>query len=104
VMVRDGMVIACCALLPFPEADAGELACVSVHPDYQREGRAAALLKRVEAQARRRGLKRLFSLTTRTPHWFIEHGFTPAGFDDLPVRRQSLYNFQRNSLVLVKGL
>jgi amino-acid N-acetyltransferase len=104
VMVRDGTVIACCALLPFPEAEAGELACVAVHPDYRRAGRAAALLKRVEAQARKQGLRRLFSLTTHTPHWFIEHGFTVAGFDDLPMRRQSLYNFQRNSLVLVKAI
>jgi amino-acid N-acetyltransferase len=104
VMVRDGMVIACSALLPFPESEAGELACVAVHPDYRQEGRAGALLKRVEAQARKRGLKRLFALTTHTPHWFIEHGFVAAKLEDLPMRRQSLYNFQRNSLVLVKDL
>lgn len=104
VMIRDGMVIACCALLPFPESEAGELACVAVHPDYQRAGRAGTLLKRVETQARKRGLKRLFALTTHTPHWFVEHGFSAAAIEDLPMRRQSLYNLQRNSLVLVKNL
>jgi amino-acid N-acetyltransferase len=104
VMVRDGLVIACCALLPFPEAEAAELACVAVHPDYRRAGRAATLLQRVEGLARKRGLKRLFTLTTHTPHWFVEHGFSPAKLEDLPVRRQSLYNLQRNSLVLVKQL
>jgi amino-acid N-acetyltransferase len=104
VIVRDGMAIACCALFPFAEQQMGELACVAVHPDYRRAGRAAALLKRVESEARALGLKKLFSLTTHTPHWFVEHGFRNAGIDELPVERQQLYNYQRNSLVLVKDL
>lgn len=104
VIVRDGLVIACCALIPFAEDGAGELACVAVHADYRRAGRAAALLKRVESEARALGLKRLFSLTTHTPHWFIEHGFHQASPDQLPQQRQRLYNYQRNSLVLIKDL
>ncbi len=104
VMVRDGTVIACCALLEFPEDGAAEFACVAVHPDYRRESRAALLLQRAEAIARKRGIKRLFALTTHTPHWFVEHGFVPGTLDDLPARRQALYNLQRNSLVLVKVL
>jgi amino-acid N-acetyltransferase len=104
VIVRDGLVIACCALFPFPQSEMGELACVAVHPDYRRAGRAAALLKRVENEARALGLKRLFSLTTHTPHWFIEHGFRKAGPEDLPAQKQRIYNHQRNSLVLIKDL
>ncbi|MFA5938601.1 MAG: amino-acid N-acetyltransferase [Sinimarinibacterium sp.] len=104
VIVRDGLVIACAALFPFPQNQMGELACVAVHPDYQRAGRAGVLLKRVETEARHLGLKKLFSLTTHTPHWFIEHGFRKAGIDELPVQKQRLYNYQRNSLVLIKDL
>ncbi|HVT35752.1 MAG TPA: amino-acid N-acetyltransferase [Nevskiaceae bacterium] len=104
VIVRDGLVIACCALFPFPQNGMGELACVAVHPDYQRAGRANALLKRVEAEARKLGLKKIFSLTTHSPHWFIEHGFTQAAISDLPVQKQRIYNYQRNSIVLVKDL
>lgn len=104
VIVRDGLAIACCALFPFPHNAMGELACVAVHPDYQRAGRAAALLKRVETEARQLGLKKIFSLTTHSPHWFIEHGFTQAKIEDLPVEKQRLYNYQRNSIVLVKSL
>lgn len=104
VIVRDGLVIACCALFPFPDSGYGEFACVAVHPDYRRSGRASALLKRVEVEARRLGLKHLFSLTTHSPHWFIEHGFVSAKVEDLPMARQQLYNYQRNSLVLVKAL
>jgi len=104
VIVRDGLVIACAALIPFTEAGIGEFACVAVHPDYQRGGRAAVLLERIEAQARRAGLARLFSLTTHTPHWFVEHGFERAGVDTLPQGRQQMYNWTRQSLVLVKAL
>ncbi|HEY1076200.1 MAG TPA: amino-acid N-acetyltransferase [Fontimonas sp.] len=104
VIVRDGLVIACAALFPFPQNQMGELACVAVHRDYQRAGRAGVLLKRVEAEARQLGLKRLFSLTTHTPHWFIEHGFRKATPEELPMQKQRLYNYQRNSLVLIKDL
>ena len=104
VMVRDGMVIACAALFPIAESKAGELACVAVHPEYRGHGRAATLLKRIEADARQQGLKKLFSLTTHTPHWFVERGFAQGKIEDLPVQKQRFYNFQRNSLVLVKAL
>ncbi|MBI3171384.1 MAG: amino-acid N-acetyltransferase [Hydrocarboniphaga effusa] len=104
VMVRDGLVIACAALFPFTESQAGELACVAVHPEYRGHGRAAALFKRIELQSKKLGLKRMFSLTTHTPHWFIERGFAQGKIEDLPVQKQRFYNYQRNSLVLVKNL
>ena len=104
VMVRDGLVIACAALFAFTEAKMGELACVATHPAYRGGGRAATLLTRIEQNARRSGLTRLFSLTTHTPHWFIERGFARTTIEELPVRRQQIYNYQRNSLVLVKAL
>ena len=47
---------------------------------------------------------RLFVLTTRATHWFIEHGFTDAAVDDLPAQKQALYNYQRRSKVLVKHI
>lgn len=104
VMVRDNLITACCALFAYTEEAIGEVACVAVHPDYRQQGRAERLLAEVEASARRQGLQRVFVLTTRTPHWFIEHGFARASCDDLPVAKQQLYNYQRNSAVLIKTL
>ncbi|WP_293375029.1 amino-acid N-acetyltransferase [Nevskia sp.] len=104
VMVRDGTVIACAALIPFPEDAVGEFSCVAVHPDYRREGRAEALLKRAEESAASLGITRLFALTTHTPHWFIEHGFVAGTPNDLPAAKARLYNWQRKSMVLVKTL
>jgi amino-acid N-acetyltransferase len=104
VMDRDGTVIACAALHPFPEAQVAELACLAVHPDYAKHGRGDSLLSQVERQAAQQGVRRLFVLTTQTAHWFQERGFVPAQTSDLPVRRQVLVNYQRGAKVYIKDL
>jgi len=104
VMERDGATIACAALYPYPADAMGELACVAVHPDYRREQRGDKLLRHVETAARAGGIRRLFVLTTQTAHWFRERGFEPATLADLPMAKQALYNYRRNSQVYVKLL
>jgi amino-acid N-acetyltransferase len=104
VIERDGMVIACAAMYPFPTEGCGEIACLAVHPDYRSHGRGEALLQSLEDQARHAGIKTLFVLTTRTAHWFRERGFQPAQLSELPVKRRQLYNYQRNSKIFSKGL
>jgi len=103
VIERDGMVIGCAALYPLA-GQAGELACVAVHEDYRNSGRATMLLDEIEKRAQAQGMRRLFTLTTQTAHWFQERGFVAAKPDTLPEPRKSLYNWQRNSKVFVKNL
>jgi amino-acid N-acetyltransferase len=102
VMEKDGMIIACAALYNY--GDMAELSCVATHPDYRNGGRAAALLEQMEGQARKRNIKQLFLLTTQTAHWFIEQGFVQGKLEDLPIAKQELYNYQRNSKIFVKVL
>ena len=102
VVERDGTIIACAALYPFPEKKAAEIACFAVHSDYQGAGYGSALLEHMETEAELLGVARLFVLTTRTSHWFRERGFTPGNVHDLPVARRRLYNYQRNSKVYIK--
>jgi amino-acid N-acetyltransferase len=104
VLDHDGIVIACAALYPFPDERAAELACLAVHPDFRNQGAGERLLKEIEARARRIKLKRLFVLTTRAEHWFVERGFTETGLDVLPGQKRALYNYQRRSVVLTKRL
>ena len=104
LLERDGTIIGCAALYPFPEERLGELACVAVHPNYRSQGRADSLLNFIERQARAQGLQRLFVLTTRTAHWFRERGFAAAAVADLPMGKQTLYNWQRRSQVFIKAL
>ncbi len=104
VVERDGAIIACAALHPFAGESIAEVAGLAVHPDYRGEQRGGRLLEFIEQRARQRGIGRLFVLTTHTPHWFLERGYRPAEIGDLPVARQMMYNYQRNSKVFVKPL
>ena len=104
VVERDGMIIACAALHPYLDDKVGELACLVVHPDYWRSGYGESLLKYIENRAREKHIAHLFVLTTRAEHWFRERGFDNATLGQLPVERQTLYNYQRNSKVFLKAL
>jgi amino-acid N-acetyltransferase len=101
---RDGLVIGCAALYPFEEDNAGEFACLVVHPDYRDADRGSLLLKNIINQARNRGYSRLFALTTRSIHWFLEHGFVIEDVEALPQKKKQLYNYQRRSKILALDL
>ncbi len=104
VLERDGRVVACAALYPFPEHASGEIACIATDPAYRGAGRAEKLLKLLCAEARDAGLTQVFVLTTQTTHWFVEQGFSTSDLKALPAARQELYNLQRNSKVLTLAL
>jgi amino-acid N-acetyltransferase len=75
-----------------------------VSSDYQGSRRGEQLLKAIQNQAIRLKLSTLYVLTTQAAHWFLEQGFVAAEISDLPVEKQSLYNYQRNAKVLKKIL
>ncbi|WFE69141.1 amino-acid N-acetyltransferase [Thiomicrospira sp. R3] len=103
VIERDGHIIGCAALYPY-EDQVAELACLAVDRRYQGQSLGEQLLAHLESSAKKQHLNRLFLLTTHTHHWFIEHGFVPSSLEQLPTSRQSLYNYQRQSKVLIKEL
>ncbi len=102
VLEHDRMLIGCAALYPYEEE--GEIACLVVHPEFRNAGVGERLLVRIEERAKNLGLNRVFVLTTRTAHWFIEHGFVEAGIETLPEKKQTLYNYKRRSKVFMKRL
>ncbi|MGM0434029.1 MAG: amino-acid N-acetyltransferase [Pseudomonadota bacterium] len=101
---RDGRVVGCAALYPYPSSAMMELACFAVNPDYQGGGRGDRMLAMVERHARAEGLGELFVLTTQTSHWFAERGFEPVGADALPPEKRRDYDTDRNSRIFVKQL
>ena len=104
VVEHDRMIVGCAALYPFPEDKAGELACLTVHADYRSTGCGDTLLRNIEARARSQGSNRLFVLTTRASHWFVERGFLETDVGELPKAKQGLYNYRRRSKVFVKKI
>jgi len=103
VIERDGMIIACAALYPY-STELAELACVAVSSEYRSGQRGDRLLNAISEHAKAENIDKIFVLTTRTAHWFMERGFSEVDISALPKERQSLYNFQRNSKVFIKEL
>lgn len=104
VVERDGMIIGCAALYMYKNENIAELACLAIDSDYRNEKRGDFLLQGLEANASKQGIKKLFVLTAKTAHWFIERGFAEAKIDDLPLDKQKMYNYQRRSKVFIKQL
>ncbi len=103
VIVRESVVVACGALYPIAD-EMAEIACIAVHRDYRRDGFGNVILGALEKRAKDAGLRRVFVLTTQATHWFQENGYTRVEISDLPNERQTLYNLQRNSIILSKRI
>lgn len=103
VIEHDGFVIACGALHPMKDKHIGEIACLAVHADYQKEGLGNRLLKHLEQKAWTQNLTSVFVLTTKALHWFREHGYRKSSIQELPISKQRTYNYQRNSRVYLKS-
>jgi amino-acid N-acetyltransferase len=103
VLEHDGALLGCAALYPLP-GKSGELACLAVAPEARDAGYGEQLLRACEARARQQKIRRLYALTTRAEHWFLEQGFKPASPAALPEERQALYNWRRGSKVFLKRI
>jgi amino-acid N-acetyltransferase len=104
ILDHDGVIFACAALYPYPEARTGEMAALTVSPESQGQGDGERVLKRIEHRARAMGVESIFVLTTRTMHWFLKRGFVQVDPDWLPEARKRKYNWDRKSMVFVKKL
>jgi len=105
VIERDGMIIACAALVPFEDRPRlAELACLAVHQSYQKSGKGAAILSFIERKAIHQGVQELLILSTQSFQWFLERGFREGRLADLPETKRKCYNYQRMSKIFLKRL
>jgi amino-acid N-acetyltransferase len=102
VVERDGMIVACVAVYPFPTKKTAEIACVAVHPSYRAAGRADALVQYAERRAREQGMESVFVLTTQAEHFFRERGYEPTSEKKLPSGKK--IDPSRKSKIFVKKL
>jgi amino-acid N-acetyltransferase len=104
VLEHDHRIVGCAALYPFPDEAAAELAGLAVEMQSRNHGYGEVILNHMISVAKSQGIKKLFVLTTRTAHWFIERGFSEADVSALPAQKKSLYNYQRKSKVFVRKI
>jgi len=104
VIDRDGLIIGCTALHKIGQQQTGLIACLAVHPEYQKAARGNQLLEQLYSKAKQDSLNKLFALSTQTMHWFKERNFQDSEFAALPVALQESYNHMRNAKVLVQHI
>ncbi|XP_039832423.1 probable amino-acid acetyltransferase NAGS2, chloroplastic isoform X2 [Panicum virgatum] len=104
VVERDGSIIACAALFPFPEDKSGEVAAIAVSEECRGRGQGDKLLDYVEKVALSLGLEKLFLLTTRTADWFVRRGFSECSIESIPEQRRKRINLSRGSKYYIKQL
>jgi len=104
VIEHDGVLLGCAALYPYPDAKSAEFACLAVAPECRDAGFGELLLQACEERAKALRIRKLFALTTRAAHWFLDQGFVAADVSALPGERRALYNWKRGSKVFVKRI
>jgi amino-acid N-acetyltransferase len=106
ILEIDRNPIACVALHPYPDGESAELACLYVAKAHENQGYGRKLIAFIENQARERGIKRLFALSTQAYTYFKQKaGFVETGPDALPAERRARWEASgRNSKILVKAL
>jgi amino-acid N-acetyltransferase len=98
----DGSVHGCGALHEW--GGQGEIAAIATDPLYADMGMGRRLVGYLISQARKKGLSRVFVLTTHTQDWFELLGFKEAGVESLPESRRRVYDHSRRSKVFTLDL
>lgn len=78
----DGKLVGTCALHVTWE-DLGEIRSLAVTEEHQKQGIGKALVRRCLSEAKRLGIRRVFSLTY-CPDFFRQFGFSPIDKAELP--------------------
>jgi amino-acid N-acetyltransferase len=94
----DGSVHACGALHDWGEGQ-GEIAAIASDPLYSGMNLGRRIVGYLIEKARKKGMNRVFVLTTVTQDWFEALGFREAGTDSLPEKKRQVYDQSRKSKV-----
>jgi amino-acid N-acetyltransferase len=99
----DGSVHACGALHDWGEGQ-GEIAAIASDPLYSGMNLGRRIVGYLIEKARKKGMSRVFVLTTVTQDWFEALGFREAGPDSLPEKKRQVYDQSRKSKVFALKL
>jgi len=77
---------------------------VAVDHRFSRMGIGKRLVLYVLEQAKERGFRRVFALTTQTADWFEKLGFRQGGLEEISGKKRSSYDHSRNSRIYIYDL
>lgn len=100
----DDVLHGCGALKPIGLSGgrgAAELLALVVDPTYAGRGTGGKIVDYLVQKARKKGIRKVFLLTTQTSDFFMRMGFKEAPVTALPLARRKTWNPTRNSRVFV---
>lgn len=101
----DGGIKACASLHAYdskpPQA---EIAAVAVDQEYSHMGIGPKLVEHLLNEAKAKGIKDVFILTTQASDWFEKLGFTLSTVETLPAERRAIWTPERGSKVYRKTI
>ena len=101
---NSGKPVACAGLKDCKEGKMGEIYALAVSEQVQNQGFSAKLLDEIMQKARISNFSKIFALTKYNTQWFFKYGFVQMKIDELPIKRQALFNHQRNSSIFFKDV
>ena len=106
VLEIDRALAGCVALHCYPGEKKAELACLYVNKNHGGQGYGNRLMTFAENEAARKGMKKMFALSTQAFTYFQQKGgYVEASPEELPAERREKYETSgRNSKVLVKDV
>jgi len=106
VLEIDRQFAGCVALHCYPAEKKAELACLYVSKNHAGQGYGNRLMAFAENLAAKKGMKRMFALSTQAFTYFQQKGgYEEASPEELPLERREKYEASgRNSKVLVKDV
>lgn len=103
VYETDGSLHGCGALHTYSDGQA-EIAAIAVDTQYEELGIGRKVVEYLMQRAAERTVPRVFALTTQSYDWFHARGFRTGTVEDLPPEKQSRYDRERNSRILLYDL
>jgi amino-acid N-acetyltransferase len=104
IIERDGLIIGCTALHTIEKNKTGLIACLAIHPEYQKSARGNQLLEQLLKKSAQQSFSQVYAFSTQSVQWFIERGFKEFNIQQLPKDLQASYHPLRNAKVLSKQL
>jgi len=81
-----------------------EIYALAVSKQVQNQGFSAKLLDEIMQKARISNFSKIFALTKYNTQWFFKYGFVQMKIDELPIKRQALFDHQRSSSIFFKDV
>lgn len=105
VLLYDGEVlVACAGLKDCKTKKMGEIYALAVSKNRQNQGFSEQLLVKIMQKAHQANFSKIFALSKYNVAWFLKHGFVQTHIDALPIKRQALFNHQRNPSIFSKNV